>query len=73
MSYSRDQELLTNTVWAAIREIKGEGRSYIDISTISCIRRQAEDRAAETNIKIPQWARANPVVSFREVVIALSD
>lgn len=46
-----------------------DGREWLDISTISLLAEEAERKAKETDTKLPQWARYNPVVRFAIVEI----
>lgn len=44
-------------VWAAVRLTDGE--EWIDTSSISILREEAEEKAEKLNNQIPQWAAAN--------------
>jgi hypothetical protein len=52
---------------AAIR--KTEGHEWVDFNTVSGIRSVCEMLAREIDDKIPSWAKDNPVVDIRRIII----
>ena len=51
-------------LWVAVR--KNE-REFFDIRTLSYFQDFTKHKACETDIDIPHWAKANPVVRYARV------
>lgn len=57
-------------LWAAIRWC-ADNYHWIDTGTLGS-RDFAESKAQEWDKKIPDWAKANPVIGYKQVIITLA-
>jgi hypothetical protein len=53
--------------YVAIRKDTHSGKEWMDISTMSGCGDEVRRKADETDKKIPEWAKANPVLRVVEV------
>lgn len=52
---------------------RSNGRDYFDLSSLSCLRKNAMNYAHDTDAQIPQWASQNPVIGTVQVEINTID
>lgn len=57
------------TIYMAVRRVVDEGYEWPDVGTASYGKQIAAERAMELDAKVPQWAKANPVIRIGKFTV----